>query len=504
MGSLFFRQAVAQITRYVSTTGTNSNPASATSWATSTTNLQGAINASSSGDQVWVAQGTYKPTTGDDRNASFSMKNGVTIYGGFIGTETTLSSRPALSVTVPSGSTLSGDVGIPGNPTDNSFHIINNPNGITTSAVLNGFVISEGNTSGIFPDYYGAGVYNNGSGAGNSCSPRIVNCFFVNNSATEGGALYNNANSGGSSNAQIVNCVFLNNTATSFGGAVENDGGNGGSNQSEFINCVFQANAVPGNSGGAVYNFGAVGTSNPRFVNCSFLNNTAASGGAIYNDGSNGGLCNPQLTNCSFQGNTASSGGVLYNYITASGQSQPQLRNCILFNNGGTSTLGNSSTNTVQASYSLFEPSVTGYTSVTGNVTSSLSPFISTTSVQLANGTPPINAGSPTTTSATVGNTDLAGNPRFFQNGRIDMGATEYQNLLEIYTLTNGNWNNPAVWSVARLPQPGERVRLKHLIQIPASYWAQSGPLVYDLAAKLIYGVGGRLFVAPEFIPGKN
>lgn len=48
----------AQTTRYVSTTGTNSDPASATSWATSTTNLQGAIDevAPTSGT-VYVAAG---------------------------------------------------------------------------------------------------------------------------------------------------------------------------------------------------------------------------------------------------------------------------------------------------------------------------------------------------------------------------------------------------------------------------------------------------------------
>lgn len=50
-----------QTIRYVSATGTNANPASATSWVTSTTNLQGAINISSANDQVWVKAGTYNP-----------------------------------------------------------------------------------------------------------------------------------------------------------------------------------------------------------------------------------------------------------------------------------------------------------------------------------------------------------------------------------------------------------------------------------------------------------
>lgn len=93
--------AQAQTIRYVSTTGTNNTPATATTWAASTTNLQGAINASASGDQVWVAGGTYKPTGPPDRTCtdptiSFSMKNGVAIYGGFVGTENSLSERPVI------------------------------------------------------------------------------------------------------------------------------------------------------------------------------------------------------------------------------------------------------------------------------------------------------------------------------------------------------------------------------------------------------------------------
>lgn len=159
--SLLLALATAQAqTRFVSTTGTNSNPASATSWATSTTNLQGAINASASGDQVWVAAGVFKPggNTNTDPAVSFSMKNGVAIYGGFAGTETLLSQRPALNPVAgqPSSTTLSGDIGNPSSTTDNSYHVIHNPASLslTTSALLDGFVItgSQGSTSPAFQD----------------------------------------------------------------------------------------------------------------------------------------------------------------------------------------------------------------------------------------------------------------------------------------------------------------------------------------------------------------
>ena len=130
--------SLAQTIRYVSATGTNNTPATATSWATSTTNLQGAIDASASGDQVWVAQGTYKPggNANVNRAISFSMKNGVAIYGGFMGSETSLTQRPGVNPMTgspgngqPSSTTLSGDIGTLGDKSDNSYHVINNPNG---------------------------------------------------------------------------------------------------------------------------------------------------------------------------------------------------------------------------------------------------------------------------------------------------------------------------------------------------------------------------------------
>lgn len=62
-----------------------------TSWANAYTILQSALDGSISGDQIWVAQGTYtpskdpfgNPTPSDARDLTFYLKNGVAIYGGF-------------------------------------------------------------------------------------------------------------------------------------------------------------------------------------------------------------------------------------------------------------------------------------------------------------------------------------------------------------------------------------------------------------------------------------
>ena len=150
--------AQGQTIRYVKPTGTGDGDGS--SWANASGNLQGAINASAATDQVWVAAGTYKPTITTDRNASFAMKNGVAIFGGFMGGETALTGR---ILNKPSSTTLSGDIGTVGNTTDNSYHIIKNIVGLATTAILDGFVITGGNANGT---YETSGGYDNDYGGG--------------------------------------------------------------------------------------------------------------------------------------------------------------------------------------------------------------------------------------------------------------------------------------------------------------------------------------------------
>ena len=64
------------------------------SWAHAYNSLQAALtaaaNPSNTGDQIWVAKGTYNPGSGQ----SFAVPtDNISIYGGFAGTETSLSQR---------------------------------------------------------------------------------------------------------------------------------------------------------------------------------------------------------------------------------------------------------------------------------------------------------------------------------------------------------------------------------------------------------------------------
>ena len=44
-----------------------------------------ALANAASGKEIWVAAGTYLPTTGTERSATFQLKSGVALYGGYAG-----------------------------------------------------------------------------------------------------------------------------------------------------------------------------------------------------------------------------------------------------------------------------------------------------------------------------------------------------------------------------------------------------------------------------------
>ena len=68
-------------------------------WSTAFRFLQDGLEIATSGDQIWVADGTYRPNLGvsppppDPCAVSFALIDGVEIYGGFLGGETALAAR---------------------------------------------------------------------------------------------------------------------------------------------------------------------------------------------------------------------------------------------------------------------------------------------------------------------------------------------------------------------------------------------------------------------------
>lgn len=66
----------------------------------------------------------------------------------------------------------------------------------------------------------------------------------------------------------------------------------------------------------------------------------------------------------------------------------------------------------------------------------------------------------------------------------------------ETYTLRNGLWSDPTVWSCGAVPILGQPVRVGHLIDIPVSYQATARTVRYINGGSVRFGQQGRLTLA--------
>jgi hypothetical protein len=312
------------------------------SWATAFTSVQDALAAGAV--EIWVAGGTYTP--GTDRTATFQLRKGGALYGGFAGHETQRDQRDwQRNLTVLDGRGAS--------------HVVTGAD----DAVLDGFVITGGNAmggegggppggGGRFssggppmggpPGLGGArrpihmtpqaimGGSNNGSGAGMlnfQASPTVRNCIFENNQAGKGGAVYNMTSTSfpprpdaNRKAPAFINCIFRKNTARGRGGGVSNDLGTAPT----FLNCVFESNTTRQKGGGMYNDFGC----SPTLLNCLFTGNRAQSAGGMGNDGGS----SPVLYYCTFTNNHAVDYGAPL-YQGTGPASNPSLIYCRITNN---------------------------------------------------------------------------------------------------------------------------------------------------------------------------
>jgi len=295
-----------------------------TTWGTAYKYLQDALyKPPSGGDEIWVAAGTYRPDDDDahhpggtgNRYATFQLKNGVAIYGGFAGygEPDPYQRNIQLYETILSGDLNGDDVGFTNNG-ENSYHVVTG-SGTDATAILDGFTITAGNADGSYPDYDGGGMYNDQG------SPTISNCTFSGNSAvSDGGGMNNITNSYPS----VSNCTFSGNSAY-WGGGMDNGGGS----SPTVTNCSFSDNSA-GDIGGGMFNSD---NSNPTVTNCTFSGNSCNwDGGGMHNYNAS-----PTVTNCAFTSNDARyGGGGMYNYDNSS----PTVTNCTFSGNQSAASAG--------------------------------------------------------------------------------------------------------------------------------------------------------------------
>jgi hypothetical protein len=294
-------------------------------WNQAVATLTQALDLGTGNDEIWIAAGTYHPDQGPgvtegDRTASFTItgaQDGLKIYGGFAGTESSRDARAPREHPV----ILSGDIGTTDDASDNSHTVVyldgTTGGPITTDTELRGFTVTGGHATGSSRRTgNGGGIYCNGAGTGNECSPTLAGLILRDNAAAagdtpspEGGAIFNDGTSGGTSSPHITNTVFTGNEAVTAGGAITNNGEDGTSSP-RIANCLFVNNSANG-FGGAIRNNGGDQNdgpiSSPSIVTSTFVNNSAFQGGALFNRGVD--TDTPSLTNVVLHGNTASDRG---------------------------------------------------------------------------------------------------------------------------------------------------------------------------------------------------
>ncbi|NIP27147.1 MAG: hypothetical protein GWN67_28345 [Phycisphaerae bacterium] len=476
---------------YVDTDATGNDDG--TSWTDAYNYLQDAlIDDAGSGDEIWVAEGTYYPDEGDtptndDRTETFLLVDDVGIYGGFDATETARSQRDWVNnVTI-----LSGDIGTSGVDTDNSYHVISNTDPTGTDTIVDGFTITKGyadgsshpaNTGGgIYIDEYYSPVtfkncvisdnYSSNDGGGiyvtshPDYSPTIIDSTITGNKSQflrGGGAhvihrldlngctisdnevgtsIYPGVGGGISYlgrgwGSKITNCIFKNNISDSDGGALflgvvmETQ-----VFKMEISNCVFSGNDTY--CGGAIEIMVPWNSPGDLIItNCVFSENTAGRGGAIYN------ICSsPDITNCTFVKNSSTSrGGAMYNVYSDYGPSSPVVTNCIFWDDSAVidgNEIYNQTNCDPNFSYCDIEGCKPGGvwdpnfgTDGGGNIDADpCFVGIDANNFHLDRNSPCINTGDPD--GDYTGQTDIDGEPRVM-TGRVDMGSDEFSGIFNM------------------------------------------------------------------------
>ncbi|HTN44823.1 MAG TPA: choice-of-anchor Q domain-containing protein [Flavipsychrobacter sp.] len=401
--------------RYVKTIAAGSGNGS--SWSNASNDLQLMIDSSSTGDEVWVASGNYKPTrlvtntstiSFNNRQNAFVLKSGVTVLGGYFGTGIFANLRAPQIYTTE----LDGDIGTLNDSTDNTYHVVV---ALSGGCTVDGFVIKNGNASNSSTTYVGGIFMANNQGAGvyvNTSGFTIRNCWLQANNSSEGAMKIVGSGT-------IEHCYFNNNTGLRT--ALDCYG-----------NIHVRNTLFSGNSG----LFGPVGLTNSviRFYNCIFSGNNVN-----VNYGSSGGMSsliggnafwpsNVDIVNCVFSGNKFNTSFVK---VLSRNEGSLSISNSIIWGNAEiTSPIYSNATiaGTIAVSNSIVQGGYTGTDNLNidplfVNAPPQVNAPFATGDYHIAKCSPAINGGNNNYLLAADVN-DLDGKKRI--SGRIDIGAYEY------------------------------------------------------------------------------
>lgn len=300
IGAYEYQYLPASRIRYVKPTATGTGDGS--SWDNASGDLQKMIDelaesAPSQTGEVWVAAGTYTPQvqliSGTDYSASFRMRDGISVYGGFEGTETSKLARAKGAMpwnftneTVLCGAAYADNLSWNSNRwtlTSDSRHVVwfapmpdEGATSFTHVTTLDGVTIKGGYAQGgtgltEFMTDRGAGVYM-------SQNAYLQHCIVTENTATgNGGGVYEHG-------GRVLYSLLYNNNSDADGGAVYMD--NAG-----IVLASMLTNNSASNGAGAYLShnapWAADGQDHPEYLIVStsvVSNNTSRNNGAIYCD----------------------------------------------------------------------------------------------------------------------------------------------------------------------------------------------------------------------------
>ena len=247
-------------------TPNGSDIAGGLSWADALASPQAALDRAAPGDQIWLSQGIYFPEANSLRPlpvGGFLLRDGVSLYGGFEGTENHPDERERhdrngngmVELWEFTHETI---LSLPDNVQGTVLSTGTTPFSFPTC--IDGLTVTGGHNSGA------AMVDSPGLGGGGFLDGALVvqDCEFIGNCAQQGGALY------AVDGVHIDSCLFTDNSARRSGGALWLEG-----ESSQATNCVFLHN---GTASDAISGGGAVWLTNQAELSFSTFSKNAAAG----------------------------------------------------------------------------------------------------------------------------------------------------------------------------------------------------------------------------------
>jgi predicted outer membrane repeat protein len=260
---------------YVSTFGNNST---GTNWDNAYTSIQRAVDNAPDNAQIWIAQGRYNAPV------EISLREGISLFGGFRGDESQLSQR----------NSSRNKVVVNGKNSAKHVVLVSSSRNIR----IDGLTLMGGNAAGLsFHHQYGGGAYILGGGE----TIKLVNCTFENNKADQdGGAIYASVGAA----PMVINCTFKNNVSKNNGGAAAVYCNSPNGYHAKFYNCIFDNNFAYGDGGAIYFDSNKKKLGLLSVVNCLIVNNTTLKDGGTLTLDRSASLLMINTTMCFNKGTT--------------------------------------------------------------------------------------------------------------------------------------------------------------------------------------------------------